>query len=149
MNTPFWLFLIRLWETPHGGPTLPYIVGADALRRQRRAAPEDVVNIFSEVRKTESLVIRHCPDILFPIVSLSPYANRPLQVILNDKWGTNDEEKLKNYEFVAIKHIEKGEFSRIGDYPNQTWGNFLKPELNFINFVIGRHKAQQDAAANP
>src|SRR5437773_931807 len=98
-RSPFWLVLLTSWCANRDGLTLPFIVGADAIRRGVNVAQEDTRRIFTEIclSRTTVICLRPCPDIGVPILAINPYPGVGIQVMLDDTWGSNDEDKLNNY----------------------------------------------------
>ena len=139
---PFWLALLASWCVNREGLTLPFIVGADAIRRATDVAPEDTRRIFGEicVSGTPAVCLRHCPDMGVPILAIHAYPQPRIQIALDDSWGTNDDEKLNNYADDTENLVRAGRFSRIGDYPNRKWAPFQKTDLDFIASVIETYK---------
>jgi hypothetical protein len=135
---PFWLALLASWCANREGLALPFIVGADAIRRGTDVAPQDTRRIFREicVSSTPTVCLRHCPIIGVPILAIHPYPQGRIQVALNSNWGANDEEKLNTYVGDAENLVRAGLFSRVGDYPHQKWAPFQKADLYFIASVI-------------
>jgi hypothetical protein len=69
------------------------------------------------------------------VISIHPVPRTGIQVMLNDSWGGDDKEKLRNYALDAQRLVRAGLFSRIGHYPNQEWGPFQLEDFEFIDSV--------------
>ena len=136
-QSPFWLALLTSWCANRDGLTLPFIVGADAIRRGVDVAPEDTRRLFAEIcqSRTPVICLRLCPDMGVPILAIHPFQKREIQVMLDNSWGANDAEKLDNYASNVEKLVRAGLFSRI-DFPNRKWATFQRADLEFVESVI-------------
>ena len=145
MRTPFWLSLLTSWCANREALTLPFIVGADAIRRGVDAVPEDVKPIFDEIchhnRPNSLICIGPCPTLGVPAISVHTLPRTGIQVSLDETWGANDDEKLQNFATDAEHHVRAGRFSRVGHYPNRRWDGFQPEDYEFIRSVIRTYKA--------
>jgi hypothetical protein len=139
MSEPFWFCLIRKWCINKDGLSLPFIVGAQARYKKIDARSIDasdlIREIFAKSRSGYILSLTLCPTLKVPVIGAQAYFT-DIHIDLDKSWGVNDGEKLAEVARRAQEMVDSGRFSRVGTYPNQTWGDFQEHEFEFIDSVI-------------
>ena len=135
---PFWLELLVKWQSIEGshGLSLPFIVGADAIRRGTLATGDDTKQILGEISSHKipgiTIDVAMCPGLKVPIFVCKDFAGKAFQ----NHCGGEGPAGLAVLESDAEIPVREGKFSRIEGYPFPTWEKIPPHEQEFIEAVI-------------
>src|SRR6266404_9757606 len=99
MSAPFWFRLTLAWCSGRTGLTLPFIAGADAISHGLSPVSGNAARILSEICShnipNHLVWIRTCPDLRVPVIGVYPFGKSGIQIDFGEKFGANEEEKLR------------------------------------------------------